>query len=689
MASSSKQALPPDESSELERVLLHVIKQLVASPEILLPAFTRESIGEEGISLIVERYGYVSENSFKRQLTSIYSELINASSSYVVDSATGTMKLLPSPVQGPPTDDEFESLVSQIAAESDCVDFQDAIENDGVVFQNSPQDDNEDSQDASEDPSVDLLGASATTAPANLKIPRPPNAFICYRRHFHPMLKERYPDMHNNQICKCQLPVVQRERLNNIAVVLGKCWRNEEENVKDQYRNEADEAKRLHQKQHPEYLFQPRKYSEKKHRISKQGLGKNSRSKDVTNYLLVTIDENLKPATTLKRKSANEELDEDRKQEILDLAVIEKQKISLMNGDISASVDKDILKITLGNAEPNVVVDAVGAYIEAQAAIRAADTDVDDTDEGVKRQKMSNSVILDVSKSNETRWDDEVHSKLADAYMLGHLETFEEEEDKYFEEMINYEPERVVPDTIQMLTEGRQMLVKEICNVDGNFTGRLNYLRTAEARRHHQVDIGSVFPQGNHQEEFERARAEYPELFGDQFGSYANLNKDEWNAATDDSDYPVIPPTQDIMELLNLVPIQPHNLQGTYGYTPQQPLAPAFFNGPFDISAQALQDMMGFPAMANENLVGDPEEIAELLNMIQDDMFNTNEPEPHVAQGANEGQMSNANNQMHIQYEDVAGIPYEELFPDLPPVPGVEGTQAIAQYPIQIPDWLL
>lgn len=34
------------------------------------------------------------------------------------------------------------------------------------------------------------------------KVPRPPNAFILYRKHHHPKIKEAYPDFQNNDICK-------------------------------------------------------------------------------------------------------------------------------------------------------------------------------------------------------------------------------------------------------------------------------------------------------------------------------------------------------------------------------------------------------------------------------------------------------------------------------------------------------
>ena len=34
------------------------------------------------------------------------------------------------------------------------------------------------------------------------KVPRPPNAFILYRQHHHPIIKDENPNMHNNQICE-------------------------------------------------------------------------------------------------------------------------------------------------------------------------------------------------------------------------------------------------------------------------------------------------------------------------------------------------------------------------------------------------------------------------------------------------------------------------------------------------------
>lgn len=39
------------------------------------------------------------------------------------------------------------------------------------------------------------------------KLPRPPNSFILYRQHHHPIVKAENPGFHNNQICKSLSPL--------------------------------------------------------------------------------------------------------------------------------------------------------------------------------------------------------------------------------------------------------------------------------------------------------------------------------------------------------------------------------------------------------------------------------------------------------------------------------------------------
>jgi HMG (high mobility group) box len=88
------------------------------------------------------------------------------------------------------------------------------------------------------------------------KVPRPPNAFILYRKKHHPQLKAANPDMHNNEI----------------SVILGKQWNNESDSVKTTYRHMAEKIKRKHAEDNPGYQYAPRKPSEKKRRMTARKL---------------------------------------------------------------------------------------------------------------------------------------------------------------------------------------------------------------------------------------------------------------------------------------------------------------------------------------------------------------------------------------------------------------------------------
>jgi len=52
-------------------------------------------------------------------------------------------------------------------------------------------------------------------------------------------------------------------------VIIGNKWKNEDEAVKDTFRARANEVKRNHNEQHPEYQYQPRKPSQKRKRINR------------------------------------------------------------------------------------------------------------------------------------------------------------------------------------------------------------------------------------------------------------------------------------------------------------------------------------------------------------------------------------------------------------------------------------
>ena len=55
-----------------------------------------------------------------------------------------------------------------------------------------------------------------------------------------------------------------------LALVLGKQWRNESEQVKNEFKSKAEALKQKHFQDHPEYHYQPRKPSEKKRRMTRR-----------------------------------------------------------------------------------------------------------------------------------------------------------------------------------------------------------------------------------------------------------------------------------------------------------------------------------------------------------------------------------------------------------------------------------
>ncbi|KAI5297097.1 hypothetical protein KEM55_005141, partial [Ascosphaera atra] len=99
-------------------------------------------------------------------------------------------------------------------------------------------------------------GLEKTLTTRRQKIPRPPNAFILYRQHYHPFVKAANPEFHNN----------------DISVLLGKQWKAESPQKKAEYKALAEEKKRKHAEEFPNYQYAPRKPSEKKRRSQRRHL---------------------------------------------------------------------------------------------------------------------------------------------------------------------------------------------------------------------------------------------------------------------------------------------------------------------------------------------------------------------------------------------------------------------------------
>ncbi|OCT48545.1 hypothetical protein CLCR_04128 [Cladophialophora carrionii] len=96
------------------------------------------------------------------------------------------------------------------------------------------------------------------------KVTRPPNAFILYRTYYHPILLQSRPDLANN----------------DISVMLGKQWKSESEEVKNEWKAKAAQVKKQHALENPGYQYAPRKPSEKKRRMTARKLAKLQAAKD-------------------------------------------------------------------------------------------------------------------------------------------------------------------------------------------------------------------------------------------------------------------------------------------------------------------------------------------------------------------------------------------------------------------------
>ncbi|KAF3766077.1 hypothetical protein M406DRAFT_106086 [Cryphonectria parasitica EP155] len=89
--------------------------------------------------------------------------------------------------------------------------------------------------------------ASATDliciCPTPPKVPRPRNAFILYRQHHQAGVVQKRPGLANPEISK----------------IIGELWREEDESIKAYWKRLAGEEKARHQRQYPQYKYQPRR----------------------------------------------------------------------------------------------------------------------------------------------------------------------------------------------------------------------------------------------------------------------------------------------------------------------------------------------------------------------------------------------------------------------------------------------
>jgi hypothetical protein len=85
------------------------------------------------------------------------------------------------------------------------------------------------------------------------KPPRPPNAFIIYRRFKQPDIVAKHEGITNNEVSK----------------QVGEMWHREPLEEKSRFQRMADDAKLEHMKKYPEYKYRPRRPHEKRRRTKR------------------------------------------------------------------------------------------------------------------------------------------------------------------------------------------------------------------------------------------------------------------------------------------------------------------------------------------------------------------------------------------------------------------------------------
>ncbi|KAK0335446.1 hypothetical protein LTR02_000137 [Friedmanniomyces endolithicus] len=109
------------------------------------------------------------------------------------------------------------------------------------------------------------------------KVPRPPNDFIIYRKDWLSTILAQNPGVHNNSI-------------------------RESEEAREIYKRKAEDVKRQHELNYPDYQYQPRKPSEKKRRMTKTKLAELAKAQAEANGYVTeqqSLPDDFDPATLL------------------------------------------------------------------------------------------------------------------------------------------------------------------------------------------------------------------------------------------------------------------------------------------------------------------------------------------------------------------------------------------------------
>ncbi|ORX48434.1 hypothetical protein BCR36DRAFT_80997 [Piromyces finnis] len=189
-----------------------------------------------------------------------------------------------------------------------------------------------------------LLTPPTTTTTSSRRrsdILRPPNPFILYRQEHHSKVLAEHEGISNTEISK----------------IIGKMWKNESEEVKNKYKEKAQEMKRRHKLMYPDYRFAPRKQEEIRRRKKRKN---------------ITPPENEKKDEDAKDNN-NEEKKEDNKDENSS-EPIENAKKKLKTEDTTTTATdskKEINSLEDFNPAKNLIHDEITTPVEDETLLAA------------------------------------------------------------------------------------------------------------------------------------------------------------------------------------------------------------------------------------------------------------------------------------------------------------------------------
>jgi hypothetical protein len=120
------------------------------------------------------------------------------------------------------------------------------------------------------------------------KPPRPPNAFILYRRAKQPTIVAQHQGITNNEVSK----------------EIGRMWHEEPMEVRLKFQKMAEAAKEEHMKKYPEYRYRPRRPQERKRRVQTRETSRRSSAPSLPPRIPSSMVENSDYVPTPRRVSS-------------------------------------------------------------------------------------------------------------------------------------------------------------------------------------------------------------------------------------------------------------------------------------------------------------------------------------------------------------------------------------------------